>query len=71
MVAYKDKWFVMILERTQLLVAENRKRSYRTALINQRPYAMCRYERRHRQQSSKHVTLVSDRFPEMGSRGFG
>jgi len=61
----------MIPERTQLLVVGNRKRSYRTALINQRPYAIRRQERRHRKQISKYFTLASDRFPEMGSRGFG
>jgi hypothetical protein len=37
----------------------------------QTPYAICRHEHRHRQQISKYFTLVSDRFPEMGSRGFG
>ena len=61
----------MIPEHTQLLVVGNRKRSCRTAQINQRPYAMSRHEHQHRQQISMYFTLVSDRFPEMGSGGFG
>ena len=52
-----------------MLVAGTPTRSYRAALINQRPYAMRLHEHRHRQQISEHFTLASDRPSEMGSGG--